>query len=532
MTTTSQGLLLVNGRIYTVDPSRPIAEAVAIEGNRILAVGKDGDLKNLAKDRGWEVVDLGGRAVLPGLIDSHIHFLGYATGLTEVSLEGVESLEQALEIIAAKVKDTEAGQWITGRGWDQNRWGGFPTKQHLDSVAALNPVALRRKDGHLLWVNSLALAAMGIDRNTPDPPGGEITRDEQGEPTGILKENATHLLEGTIPEDKPEIRERALRRATEIAQSRGLTGIQDMEGGEAFSDFQHLLQQGELGLRVYMCLPSRSLEDAVEVGVRTGFGNEYLRLGHLKIFADGTLGSQTADMLEPFAGQPNNRGIEVTSQPELERLVEKATQNGMACAIHAIGDRAVRRALDAIAKANAWQQGLRPRIEHVQLIHPQDIPRFAELGVIASMQPIHASSDMLIADKYWGSRAGWSYAWKTLLQAGVRLAFGSDSPVEDLNPLVGIHAAVTRQQADGTPSGGWYPEQQLSVEQAVYGYTMGAAYASGEENIKGSLTPGKLADLVVLSQDIFQIPPADILNTRVTMTIFDGRVVYTAAGGE
>ncbi|MBI2846135.1 MAG: amidohydrolase, partial [Chloroflexi bacterium] len=527
----SPGLLLVNGRIYTMDPAQPLAEAMAVQGSRILDVRKNSDFEDLIKNRGWEVVDLEGRSVLPGFIDSHAHLQRFALRLVEVNLEGEESKEEIMRIVAQRVKGAQPGEWITGRGWNQNLWGGiFPRKDDLDQVAPDNPVVLTRRDGHLLWANSLALRAAGINRNTLDPSGGEIKRDEFGEPTGILKEKATDILHMIIPRPTSGVREGALRQAIKVAQSLGITGIHnmvhDVEGKEPFSDFQNLFHRGELGLRVYMCIPHKSLEEAIAVGTKTGFGNEYLRLGHLKIFADGTLGSQTADMLEPFHDQSGNVGIEVSAEEELERAILLASQNDIACAIHAIGDRAVRRVLDAFERAKKVAPHLRHRIEHAQLLHPQDLPRFSQLGVIASMQPIHATSDMLIADKYWGSRARWSYAWKSLLKAGARVAFGSDSPWDELDPLLGVYAAVTRQRPDGTPPGGWYPEERISVEEAVYAYTMGAAYASGEDGIKGSLAPGKLADLVVLSQDIFRIPAQDILNTRVIMTVFDGRIVY------
>lgn len=516
-----------------MDPALPLAEAVAIQGSHIRAVGNSDEVKPLASGRGGEVIDLGGRAVIPGFIDAHVHLQRFALGLVEINLDGEESREETLRIVAQRVKETRPGEWITGRGWNQNLWGGiFPTKEDLDQVASHNPVVLTRRDGHLLWANSLALQAAGIDRNTSDPASGEIQRDENGEPTGILKEKATDLLHAVIPRPTPKVRERALLQAIKAAQSLGITGIHNMihdtEGKEPFSDFQTLFYRGELGLRVYMCIPHKSLEEAIALGTKTGFGNEYLRLGHLKIYADGTLGSQTADMLEPFYGQTGYAGIEVAPREELERTVFRASQNDIACAIHAIGDRAVRRTLDALEKSKGINPSLRHRIEHAQLFHPQDLPRFSQFGVLASMQPIHATSDMLIAEKYWGERSRFSFAWRSLLESGVRLAFGSDTPWEDLNPFLGIHAAVTRQRADGTPPGGWYPEQRLSVEQAVYAYTMGSAYASGEESIKGSITPGKLADMAILTQDIFQISPTEIPETRVLATVLDGRIVYRA----
>jgi predicted amidohydrolase YtcJ len=374
-----------------------------------------------------------------------------------------------------------------------------------------------------------------IDAETADPPGGEIVRDAEGQPSGVLKERARDLLYQHLPPLDGRARQNALREGIPVAHRLGLTSLHILAGVDPeddplpLLDYQALLEEDSLDLRVTVILPAGGLQEIIELGLRTGFGNARLRFGGIKIFADGTLGSQTADMLEAYQGQPDNRGIEVTPQESLESLVGRAYSSGVACVVHAIGDRAVRRTLDAFEKnprSEASGASPRQRIEHAQIVHPQDIPRFAALGVIASMQPIHAISDMPIANRYWGTRCRTAYAWKSLLSAGTRLAFGSDAPVEDPNPLLGIHAAVARQTVDGYPEGGWYPEQRLTVSEAVHGYTVGAAYASGEESVKGSLAPGKLADLVVLSEDIFRIPRAEIPRTSVAMTIFDGRIVY------
>ena len=523
-------LLFFNGKIYTLDEAKPMAQAVAIDGSLIVALGSDKEVKVEIGTGKWESIDLQGRAVVPGFIDCHIHFLTYALGLEQIDLEGVESLEKALDLVAGRVKSVKPGQWISGFGWDHSLWKGFPSKEDLDRVAPENPVALTRKDGHLLWVNSLALREAKIDRETPDPSGGHIQRDEVGEPTGILMERAKELVYALLPQPTAEERRRALLRAAKKAHQVGLTGIHDCEGGEAFGDFQALGER--LGLRVQMMIPQDSLEAAIALGLKSGFGNHYLRVGHLKIFANGSLGSQTADMLEPYLGQPDNKGIVVTPEEETRALIERASQNEIACAVHAIGDAANHKVLRAYAEVREKGIGLnlRHRIEHVQLLHPGDVARFGSLGVIASMQPIHATSDMLVADRYWGERARYSYAWRSLLDSGAALAFGSDCPVESLNPLWGLHAAVTRQRADSTPPGGWHPQERLSLPQALRAYTLGAAYASGEEKVKGSIAPGKLADLVVLSRDIFEIPPQEILETEVVFTIFDGNIVYE--GGE
>jgi len=530
-------LVLYNGNIYTMDEARPRAQAVAIAGNRIVAVGTDEEMRALLAP-GGEAVDLRGRTVVPGLTDSHIHFVEYALRLSRIDLAGAESKAEAVRRVAERARRARPGEWLLGGGWDRNLWEGtrFPTRWDLDAVAPANPVALDSKDVHVLWVNSLALELAGISAHTPDPPGGEIERDEAGEPTGILKERAKELVAAVIEPPSLEAIEAALKVGIENAQQAGLVGIHDCEDERAFAAFQELLQRGELGLRVLMHIPVENLEAAIRLGLRTGFGNEMLRLGGVKIFADGTLGSRTAAMLEPYEDEPENRGLVVTPKEELRELVRRAKVAGLGVAIHAIGDRANRDVLDVL-EAIRRDPSVYPfsksvdRIEHVQLLHPDDIPRLARLGVIASMQPIHCTSDMEMARRHWGERRSrWAYAWRSLLDAGTKLAFGSDCPVETFDPLAGIHAAVTRRRADGSPGPeGWHPEERIGVEEAVRAYTLGAAYASGEERIKGSISPGKLADLTVLSQDIFAIPPMAILETEVVATVLDGRFVYRRA---
>jgi predicted amidohydrolase YtcJ len=341
------------------------------------------------------------------------------------------------------------------------------------------------------------------------------------------------LVCDAIPSPSAQERHAALRKGVAEAHELGITGIHDCGSwqsvkDESLSDYQQMIGRDELGLRVFMMLSRANVDEAIKVGLRSGFGNSYLRVGNVKLFCDGTLGSQTAEMIDPFLGQPHNKGVAAITQEELEETVRKASSAGIACSVHAIGDKANRRVLDAYEqqRRSGVGQGLRHRIEHVQLLHADDVPRFKELQVIASMQPIHATQDIYLADRYWGERARLSYAWGSLLRAGARLAFGSDTPVESMDPLVGIHAAATRQRADGTPEGGWYPEQRLTVGEAVHAYTLGAAYASGSEKDAGSLVRGKLADMVILSDDIFAIPPQGILNTHVVATAFDGEIVY------
>ncbi len=530
------GLLLLNGKVYTMDGPLPRAQAVAVSGSRILAVGADDELRGLTTHGQWQVVDLHGRAVLPAFTDCHLHFLAYALKATSLSLEEQLTLEGTLARVQEYVQSAELGAWIRGWGWSDSTWppGSVAWRQLLDGVAPEHPVVLTKKDGHVIWVNSEALRRAGVDEDTPEPPGGVIERDsETGQPTGILKEEAMHLVCDAIPSPGAKERQAALRSAVAEAQELGITGIHDCGSwqsvhDQSFSDYQEMIGRDDLGVRVFMLLSRANLDEAIKVGLRSGFGDSYLRVGNVKLFSDGTLGSQTAEMIEPFLGQPDNRGVAAIAQQELEDAVLRAGAAGLACSVHAIGDKANRRVLDAFEKQrrSGSGRGLRHRVEHAQLLDAADVPRFKELDVIASMQPIHATQDMYIADKYWGERSKLAYAWRALLDTGAHLAFGSDAPVESMDPLVGIHAAVTRQRADGDPEGGWHPEQCLSVGEAVHTYTLGAAYACGSEADRGSITPGKVADVVVLSDDIFEIQPEDILRTRVMATVFDGNIVH------
>ena len=523
-------LIVTNGTIYTMDPRRPVVGAVAIAAGRIIAVGNDGDVRPYMGN-GSQVLDLEGRAALPGLTDAHVHLLSYGLSLEEVDLTGARSLQEAVERVRGRMGTVAPGEWVTGRGWDRNLWSPPmpPTREALDAVAPANPVALSSKDGHAMWVNSAALRELGIDSATVDPEGGRIVRDAKtGEPTGILLEQAIDAVWARIPPPGREALRRAVLEAAKRALSLGLTGVHNCEGGPEMAALAGLWQERALPLRVYELLPREGLGAAIDLGLCTGLGDEWLRVGHLKLFADGSLGSHTADMMDPYEGEGANRGVEVLTEEALRDAVERAAQARIATAVHAIGDRANRRVLDVYtATREQWAaRGLRPRIEHVQLLTAQDVPRFAQLGVVASMQPIHATSDMDMAEAYWGKRCARAYAWRSLLQAGAVLAFGSDCPVETLDPLAGIHAAVTRQRPDGTPAEGWRPEQRLAVAEAVRAYTWGAAYAAGEEHLKGSLESGKVGDLVVLSDDIFRAPPESIGRTRVLATVCGGKLAF------
>ncbi len=532
MKSPSEELILFNGKIHTMDPSLPLATALVIRDGRILYTGSDTEARESFPQAAKEnIIDLKGACVIPGLTDSHIHFHMFSLGLQQVNAE-TPTLDQALAAVAEFARRKPAGSWITGYGWNHNVWGGqFPTAAQLDRVSPDHPVVLGAKSGHATWANSQALRAAQISSKTADPPGGQIVRDEGGNPTGVLLEEAMQLIDKLVPEPGLAESVEAIRQGLQVAHRAGLTSIHDMDGVDCFQAFQVLRQAGQLTLRVTKSIPLAHLDEAVGLGVRTGLGDDWLHVGGVKMFADGALGPRTAWMLEGFDTAPDNTGISTTPVEVLNEAVQRANAHGLATNIHAIGDRANREVLDIYAEARSClgETGLRNRIEHVQLLHPADSGRLAQLGVIASMQPIHATSDMVISDRHWGTRSAGAYALKTQLENGAILALGSDCPVETLDPLVGIHAAVTRRRADGTPGPeGWHPEQRLSVEQAVQGYTSGPAYAAGMEDRLGSLVPGKLADLTVLDRDIFTIEPMEILNTRVLATITGGRFAWRA----
>jgi predicted amidohydrolase YtcJ len=533
-------LVLYNGKLLTQDPSFPRATALALRDRRILAVGDDAGMRALAGRRA-QLLDLGGRRVLPGLTDSHFHFYNWALGRSGVALADTASLVEVRERVRRALQGAAPGQWILGQGWNQDAWPDprLPSRADLDDLAPDNPVILWRTDLHLAWANSRALQVAGIAADTPDPRLGVIERDESGQPSGILRELAINLVQQAVPPPTAEEAAEAMRRAMADLHRLGLTGVHDMRimGGEdgppAFRAWQRLRAEEAISLRVWMMLPGERLEEAIALGLRTGFGDDYLRVGGIKLFADGATGPRTAWMLEPFADA--GTGLPLTPMPEIAATVAQAHQAGISTAVHAIGDRAVREVLAAFDEALPRQEGhgrpLAPhRIEHVQHSRPDDLRRLAPLGLVASVQPIHATDDIATIEKSCGERARWAYAFRDLLDAGTALTLGSDCPVASPNPFWGIHAAVTRQRRDGTPGGGWYPGQRLTAAEAVWGYTMGPAQASGQAARQGSLTPGKLADLIVLERDIFAIPAEEIPDTRVCLTVFDGQVVYRSEG--
>lgn len=529
-------LILYNGKIHSQNPSFPRVTAVALRGNRILAAGNDSEVRALANPHTRQI-DLGGRRVLPGLTDSHFHYYDWAFNRRRLELADTVSLADVCARVARAASNTPPGGWILGQGWNETRWPNprLLTRADLDDLTSVNPAILWRSDMHLAVANSLALQAANISAETPDPPQGVIDRDATGQPTGVLRELAINLVREVIPPPTEAETVAAIREGFTELHRLGLTGVHDYRimGGEdgplAFRAYQRLQASGELPLRMWMLLPGEQLDQAIETGLRTGFGDDFLRVGHVKFFSDGGQGARTAWMLEEYEDTASC-GMPLTPMDEIADAIRRAHTAGLAVAIHAIGDRANRELVSVFEEVLGSERDAAPsalhRIEHVQNIRPEDALRLGRLGVVASVQPIHVPDDFPMIEQSVGQRGRWTYPFRDLLAAGVPLAFGSDCPVADPNPMWGIHAAVTRQMRDGTPSGGWYPGQRLSVAEAVWGFTMGAALVSGREAEMGSITPGKLADLVVLDRDIFEIELMEIAQTQVVITIFDGQVVY------
>lgn len=535
-------LILCHSRLLTEDSDLPQATAVAIGDGRSLPVRDDAEIRALACPHTW-VVDLGGRLALPGLTDAHFHYYDWALGLRRLPLAEADSLADLQRRLTRRVREIPPGQWILGQGWNESRWPEprMPVRADLDAVAPDHPVILWRNDLHLAVVNSLALQEAGITADTPDPPEGVIGRDGAGRPSGILRELAINLITDVIPPPTEDETVDAMREGFGILHRLGLTGVHDYrimggaDGAPAFRAYQRLQAAGELALRIWMHIPGERLDEAIALGLRTGMGDDCLRVGHVKLFSDGGQGARTAWMLEPYE-DTGDSGMPLTPMTEIARAVERADRAGLAVAIHAIGDRANReligvfeQVLGSARDANTAPPVALHRIEHLQMIRPDDVARLARLDVVGSVQPIHCPDDIPMVERSVGPRGRFAYPFRDMLEAGVRMAFGSDCPVASPNPMFGIHAAVTRQARDGTPPGGWYPEQRLTVAEAVWGFTMGTALVTGREADLGTITPGKLADLVVLDRDIFaleQAAPMDIAQTQVVMTIFDGRIVH------
>ncbi|HYY93059.1 MAG TPA: amidohydrolase [Pyrinomonadaceae bacterium] len=533
-------LIIVNANIHTLDASHPLAQAVAVFGERIAAVGSNEEIKRLAGAR-TRVIDARGALVLPGFNDAHVHFLSGGFQLSSVDLRDADTPQEFAERIRAFASKLPKGRWITGGDWDHERWPNvngsapLPTKELIDSFTTDTPVFVNRLDGHMALANSFALKLAGVTRDTPDPPGGVIVHDAKtGEPTGVLKDAAQNFVWKVVPEPTFDEKLEAARAATNHAAAHGVTSVQDMSAGTTVGVYQALLDRGELKTRIYAVSPLPDWERLGRVGVLRAFGNETLRIGGLKGFSDGSLGSTTALFFEPYNDAPNNRGIpadEMFPEGVMLKRVREADAAGLQVMIHAIGDRAndtVLSIYEQVIKEHG-PRDRRFRIEHAQHLRPQDIARFGRDHVVASMQPYHCIDDGRWAEKRIGhERAKTTYAFRSLLDSGAVLAFGSDWTVAPLDPVLGIYAAATRRTLDGKNPQGWIPEQKITVEEAVRAYTVGSAYAEFAEQLKGTVTPGKLADLVILSQDIFKIDPVEIEKVRVQTTVMGGRVVYEA----
>lgn len=519
--------LLYNANIHTLDSSNPRATAILIAGGRIIAVGEKDKLESLGHGK-VEKQDMKGKTILPGLTDAHIHMQYYSLGLSKVDCE-TKTKEECLWRVGERARTLKPGEWVLGHGWQQNDWdGNFPTAAELDAVSPNNPVYLTAKSLHAAWANTSALKLANITDETPDPKDGAIQRDANGKATGIMLETAMALVNAAVPEPTLAELEAAMLNAQSVLWKMGITGIHDFDRRQSFMALQSLRAKGKLKLRVCKNIPVESVEQANDLGLRTGFGDEMLWIGSVKAFMDGALGPRTAAMFQPYEGEPENRGILNMDGEELFEHCRKAADVGLSMTVHAIGDKANHEVLNAFEQLRSYETQnhllhLRHRIEHVQVIHPDDAPRLAKLNVIASMQPIHATSDMFAADRYWGKRAELSYAWRTQLNYGAILAFGSDAPVESPNPFLGLHAAVTRQRADGSPSAeGWRAEQKLTLAEALSAYTFGAAYTANAENRLGKLAKNYHADLIVLDEDVFEIAPDGLLTMSPSAVMIDG----------
>lgn len=526
-----------NGRVYTMDAARPTAEAVAVKDGKILSVGSDADVMRHAGTR-TRTIDLSGRCMLPGFIDSHVHFMGGGFQLQSVDLRDAKDESEFAARIVRRAKE-KPGRWITGGDWDHDRWPGgrLPTRESIDAATPATPVFVSRYDGHMGLANTHVLTLAGITRDTPDPPGGAIVRDARtGEPTGILKDEAMSLVWRHVPDASEGEMLDAARGALEEARRYGITTVHDVSSESDVALYRKLRENGELTLRIHCRLPIASWRSLAERGITAGAGDDWITLGSLKAFADGSLGSSTALFFEPYVSDSSTRGLpsDIAIDGRLARWSMAADSARLQLSIHAIGDSANSAMLDLferIVAANP-QRDRRFRIEHAQHIHPKDFARFASLGVIASVQPYHAIDDGRWAEGRIGKeRCRTTYPFATFLSSGVRMAFGSDWTVAPIDPLLGIDAAVNRRTIDGKTPDGWFPEQRISVEEAVRAYTINGAYASYEEERKGSITPGKVADLVLLDQDLFRIDPGRLLDVHVDMTVVGGKTVYARAGG-
>ena len=523
-------LLIANGRVWRGGPGADGADAVAVAGGRVLAVGRAAELEPLAGPATVRL-DAGGATVTPGLVDAHLHLVAWARARDEVALAGAASRHEALARVAAFLAAADDPGPVVGRGWDDHGWSEPPDRASLDAVSGERPVLLHRRDYHALWVNGAALRAAGVTRDRPDPPGGRIERDAAGEPSGVVREHAVRLFAPLLEAGVRGSDAGRLAAAMRILHAQGITAVHDFEDLEAIR-LLRALQREAAGprLRVVAHLPEAGLDAALARGLVSGAGDDWFRYGALKLFADGTLGSRTAALLAPYEGSAD-AGMDLVPPAELARTACRAAAGGIAVAVHAIGDRAVRAALDAIEAAAAAgpPPALPSRVEHAQLVDAADLPRFARLGAWASMQPTHCVSDIESAERDWGGRVERSYPWRDLLDAGATLLFGSAAPVEPPRPAAWLHAAVTRQRADGTPPGGFTPRQRLGLDEALRACTVGGpAFPAvpAAAGARGGVAPGAPADLVVWDADLHGLPASLLHEARPACTLLAGGIVH------
>jgi predicted amidohydrolase YtcJ len=530
----SAEVIITNANVYTVDKSQPKAEGVAVIGDRIVAVGSASEI-DVWRGASTKVIDAGGKLLLPGFNDAHVHFIDGGLQLDSINLRNTTDPQDFAKKVAERVKITPKGEWITGGDWDEERWSSpqLPTRQMIDAVTPDNPVFLYRYDGHEVLVNSVALKLAGVTAQTQNPPGGEIVKDKQGNPTGVLKDAAQSLVGDKIPPLTHERRLLAAKRALAYAARLGVTSVQAMSADyEDIRVYSELAEKGELTARIYVAPMLATWEKEAQIGIRHAWGSSLLRIGAMKAFADGSLGSTTAYFFKPYNDAPNTRGLLSDEMQPLSKMRErmmKADENGLQLCVHAIGDQAISMVLDLFTEVEKAHgpADRRFRIEHAQHMAPKDFDRFASLNVIASVQPYHAIDDGRWAERRIGpERIKTTYAFRTFLDKGVKLAFGTDWTVAPLDPMKTLYAAVTRATLDGKNPDGWVPEQKITLPEAVEAYTMGSAYAEFQEKQKGSITPGKLADMVLLSDDIFELDPKKIGDVQVDLTMMGGKVVW------
>jgi len=518
-------LLFHSANIRTLDPVHPLAQAMIVDGGTVTWLGNNEDIVGIPADE-YKLINLSGMTVLPAFADAHVHFAFFAQSLSNLSLDGCKSYREALTRVKEFASGLSKSEWLVGKGWAKDAWtdGRIPHKVDLDRIVPDNPAVIYSKDEHVVWVNSLGLKYAGVDRGTPDPDGGEIVRDNQGEPVGLLKENPfmSMFQQWTKPTRKKAFRQ--IERAMTECHRRGVTAVGNFDRIENFELLQDYHNSRGLKIRIRQYIPVNYLEELVKLRLKPGFGDRYLRFVGTKLFADGALGSQTALMLAPYRGSKTNVGIEATTEAELTSAVKLAATNGIACAIHAIGDRANRHALNSFEKLPRKHRELRHRIEHVQIIHPTDLPRFAQLGIIASVQPSHCSSDIDLMMKYWGAKSRYAYNFRSLLDSGARVAFGSDAPIENIDPLQGIYSAITRKSLNGKKK--HIQKQRITIEEAILGFTVWAAYALSDEKLFGVISPGRSADITIMEQDPVRTKPDEVKYLKILATFFEGECVY------